>query len=443
MSPQVFAKPPDGGWGWMVVLAAFCQSALVFGVLRSFGVFFVEFVAHFQESSSSTSWITSVSIATLMCGSPLATGLGKRFGERPVAMLGGFLSGFGLLLASFATSLAQLYVFIGLLTGVGGALIFAPSLSLVARYFDRRRAVANAVAFSGAGIATLGFSPLFQLLVDGYGWRGGLLILSGMVFNLVVCGALLRPLRLATEETKDEGSLEPPSRGQRLVLLFGLNLLVHRDFLIFSGAGMLIICGYFIPFAHLVPHAREMGLDEYQAAFLVSAVGISDIVGRVLAGGLAAWTSLRLVHNLAIWTVLTGLSLLVVPLGRSYAAMMAISVGYGFLASAVIPLKFSSLVEIVGTEQIMGAIGLIHMLESFEALVGPPLSGWIRDRTGSYNASFLAAGAFVTAGGLAFLMLPGFFSLRPPASPQKLDFPEGEKPEDSPDPNHRNRLYSA
>ncbi|XP_062840614.1 monocarboxylate transporter 13-like [Anolis carolinensis] len=418
MSPRVFSKPPDGGWGWMVVLAAFCQSALVFGVVRSFGVFFVEFVAHFQESSSSTSWITSVCIATLMCGSPLATGLGKRFGERPVAMLGGFLSGFGLLLASIATSLAQLYLFIGLLTGVGGALIFAPSLSLVARYFDRRRAVANAVAFSGAGIAALGFSPLFQLLVDSYGWRGGLQIVSGMVFNLVVCGALLRPLRLATEETK--ASPEVPGRGRRLVLLFGLDLLLHRDFLIFSGAGMLITCGYFIPFAHLVPHAREMGLDEYQAAFLVSAVGVSDIVGRVLAGGLAGWTSLRLVHSLAIWTVLTGLSLLAVPLGRSYVAMMAISVAYGFLASAVIPLKFSSLVEIVGTEQLMGAIGLIHMLESLEALVGPPLSGWIRDWTGSYNASFLAGGAFVTGGGLVLLMLPGFFSFRPPASPKKL-----------------------
>ncbi|KAH0626098.1 hypothetical protein JD844_000848 [Phrynosoma platyrhinos] len=379
MSSRILSKPPDGGWGWMVVLAAFVQSALVFGVIRSFGVFLVEFMAYFEEPSGTTSWITSVTVATLMFGSPLASGLGKKFGERPLAIIGGFLSGFGFLLASFATSLAQLYVFIGLLT-----------------------AVANALVFSGSGIASLVFSPFFQFLVESYGWRGALLIVAGMVFNLVVCGALLRPLNLATDDTK----------------------------------GMFIITGYFIPFAHLVPHAREQGFDEYQAAFLVSAVGISDIVGRIISGGLAGWSSLRLVHNYTMWAVLTSVSLLVVPLGHSYVAMVAISICYGFVASAVIPLKFSSLVEIVGMDQIMGAIGLIHMMESVGALAGPPLSGWIHDVTGSYNASFLTSGAFIAAGSLGLLLLPGFFACHPTSSPKHPKHPEGHKLEGSPDLNH-------
>lgn len=63
------AEPPDGGWGWMVVLAAFFQSALVFGVLRSFGVFFVEFVAAFEEQAARVSWITSIGIAVQQFGS--------------------------------------------------------------------------------------------------------------------------------------------------------------------------------------------------------------------------------------------------------------------------------------------------------------------------------------------------------------------------------------
>lgn len=63
------AEPPDGGWGWMVVLSAFFQSALVFGVLRSFGVFFVEFVAAFEEQAARVSWITSIGIAMQQFGS--------------------------------------------------------------------------------------------------------------------------------------------------------------------------------------------------------------------------------------------------------------------------------------------------------------------------------------------------------------------------------------
>lgn len=59
----------DGGWGWMVVLAGFVQSALVFGVIRSFGVIFVEFVAYFQASSSTISWVISLGVAVLQFAS--------------------------------------------------------------------------------------------------------------------------------------------------------------------------------------------------------------------------------------------------------------------------------------------------------------------------------------------------------------------------------------
>ncbi|XP_060112471.1 monocarboxylate transporter 13-like [Heteronotia binoei] len=430
MKPHVpSSEPPDGGWGWMIALAAFLQSALIFGVIRSFGVFFVEFMAYFGEPSTTVSWISSVTVAVLMFSSPLASALGAQYGERAVGVVGGFLSGLGLFLASLATSLVQLYLFIGLLTGFGGALIVSPSLALVARYFKRRRALANALVFSGAGISTLAFSPLFQFLVDTYGWRGALLIVSGMVFHLVVCGALLRPLPLAQKDTL--GALEEESRWGRLASLFGLRLFCHRAFMIFCGSGMLITAGYFMPFIHLVPHARETGFDEYQAAFLVSAVGMADIAGRVTAGCLANCGPLRLVHHLTLWTSLTGVSLLVVPLGRSYILLVAISIAYGFLASAIIPLKFSTLMEIVGPDQIMGAIGLIHLMESFGALAGPPLSGWIRDMTGSYTASFQAAGSILMVGALVLVALPNYLPCLP-AAPLKQ--PEGCKEEPDPSP---------
>lgn len=101
----------------MVVLAAFFQSALVFGVLRSFGVFFVEFVAAFEEQAARVSWITSIGIAVQQFGSPVGSALSTKFGPRPVVMAGAILAALGMLLASFATSLTHLYLSIGLLSG--------------------------------------------------------------------------------------------------------------------------------------------------------------------------------------------------------------------------------------------------------------------------------------------------------------------------------------
>ncbi|CAM4690252.1 unnamed protein product [Lepidochelys olivacea] len=406
--PVVHPQPPDGGWGWMVVLAAFFQSALVFGVIRSFGVFFMEFVGYFGELAGQVSWITSIGIAVQQFASPVGSALSTQYGARPVVMAGGVLSGLGMFLASFATSLTHLYLSIGLLSGFGWALVFTPSVASVARYFKKRRTFATGLAFTGVGLSSFAFSPLFQLLVDTYAWRGALLVVAGMSFNLVVCGALIRPLTLK-EDLAGAGDPGGSCLG-KLSTLFGLPLLFHWPFMRFVLAVTLINTGYFIPYVHLVARARELGFDEYQAAFLMSVAAVADLCGRLLSGWLADCRVFNLSHILVAWTSLTGISLALLPLGRSYPLLMAIGICYGFFSGALTPVVFSILPEIVGIRQIFGSMGLLQMMESIGGLLGAPFSGWLRDTTGDYTASFLAAGAFLLSGSLVLVTLPNFFS---------------------------------
>uniref|UniRef100_A0A674K793 Major facilitator superfamily (MFS) profile domain-containing protein n=1 Tax=Terrapene triunguis TaxID=2587831 RepID=A0A674K793_9SAUR len=403
MEPPILPEPPDGGWGWLVALAVFLESGLIFGVIRSFGVFFVEFVGHFGELVGCVSWVTSITIAILLFASPVGTALSTQYGARPVVMAGGFLSGLGMFLASFATSLTHLYLSIGLLSGSGHA---CPLLQT------------TAVAFSGPGLSSLAFTPLFQFLVDSYGWRGGLMIVAGMTFHLVACGALLHPLALA----EDLALAQAPQRSWlvKLSSLLGLALLSSRPFLSFAVASLLMNLGHLVPFAHLVPHAHEMGFDEYQAASLVSVMGATDLCGRLVAGWLDARRVFCLLHSLTLWTLLTGVMLLLVPFGHTYPILMGTDICYGFLASAVIPLKFSSLVEIVGTGRIVEATGLVNLLESFGALAGPPLSGFLRDVTGSYTGSFIASGTFLMAEGLVLFTVPNFCSCSTASPPSQV-----------------------
>ncbi|KAM3823908.1 monocarboxylate transporter 13-like [Vipera latastei] len=401
----VVPAPPDGGWGWVVVLAAFLQSALVFGVLRSFGVFFVKFVDHFQELSGRISWITSIGIAVQQFASPVGTALSSHYGARPVIMVGGFLSGLGLLLASFATQLVHLYLSIGLLSGFGWALVFTPSVASVARYFKRRRTLATSLALTGVCISSFAFSPLFQFLVDAYAWRGGLMIVAGMSFNLVVCGALIRPLTLKEDLSGEK--LTGPCR-KTVSNLFGLHLLSHCSFMRYVVAITLVNTGYFIPYVHLVARAQELDFDTYQAAFLMSLAAVADLCGRLFSGWLGSCRSPRLMHLLVACTSLTGVSLLLIAWGRTYPLLVAISLGYGFFSGALTPVVFSIVPEIVGIENIFSAMGLLQMIESVGGLLGSPLSGWLRDLTGNYAASFLAAGSFLLAGSLVLLTVPSF-----------------------------------
>ncbi|XP_072114569.1 monocarboxylate transporter 13 isoform X2 [Mobula birostris] len=385
MGTKVRNEAPDGGWGWMIVVSAFIQSALVFGVIRSFGVFFVAFKDHFSEAASTVSWITSMAVAIQQFCSPVASALSNYFGARLVVMLGGSIASLGLIFASLATNLVHLYLSIGLLSGFGWALVFTPSIAAISRYFTKRRTLAMGLAFTGVGISSFAFSPLFQYLLDEYGWQGALLIIAGMMLNLLACGALIRPLTLKEDLAllqRPGASLSHcPAFCQTITDLLDLTLFQHVPFLTFVLVITLINTGYFVPYFHLVAHTRSIGFSEYQAAFLMSATAVSDLVGRLLSGWFADRRSMRLVHILALWTSLTGVSLIVIPFGRTYVLLMLIGIAYGFFSGALTPVVFSLLPEIVGIGRIYGALGLLQMLESVGGLLGAPISDFFLPAT--------------------------------------------------------------
>lgn len=53
-------KIPDGGWGWLVVMASFLINMISDGVGYTFGLLYVEFLNEFGASKSATSWIGSL-----------------------------------------------------------------------------------------------------------------------------------------------------------------------------------------------------------------------------------------------------------------------------------------------------------------------------------------------------------------------------------------------
>ncbi|XP_066294445.1 monocarboxylate transporter 13-like [Branchiostoma lanceolatum] len=203
--PVRYTRPLDGGWGWAVVLAVFMIGACSLGVIRSFGVFLEEFTTQFDQSATATSLVISVCLGLTFGGTLLGVMLSARFGFRPVAMAGGVLAAVGCILTYFSTSIVHLYITVGVMAGLGSSLAMFPSLSLVGKYFDKKRAIANGIAFAGVGVGNIAFPPLFTYLIEEYGWRGSFLIAAGVMLNITAFAALLRPIHLPESE-----SLPPP-----------------------------------------------------------------------------------------------------------------------------------------------------------------------------------------------------------------------------------------
>lgn len=384
-------------WSVVLLLSCFLQAGLVFGTLRSFGIFFPEFVDYFGSAASSVSWVTSCAVAVQQLMSPLGCALALQFGYRRVVVLGGFLSSLGMFFASFSSDLYQLYLSIGVVSGLGWALIFSPSMAAVTSSFSRRRTLATGFVLTGCGVFSFALTPLLQFLVETFSWRGAMLLLSGVTLHSVPCGALLRPV-----------SAEPPNPPQRS-FLWGWELLRDWSFLRYCLAITLINAAYFVPYLHLVAHMRVRGVGERQAAMLMSLVGIADVIGRLFAGWLADLTPKRILLHLSFWTGLTALVLGLLPLAFHALEMGAAAVAYGFCAGALTPGVFSCVPRVVGTEKVLPAIGLLQMVESVGGLLGPPVSGWLRDWTGDFSISFIICGVFLILGAIIILTLPGVF----------------------------------
>ena len=74
-------------------------------------------------------------------------------------------------------------------------MVFGNSLSMIPKYFERRRALASGLAVSGSSIGQFVVPPLLRYLLDVFGFRGAMLIYGALLLHLCLCGSTYRPLR--------------------------------------------------------------------------------------------------------------------------------------------------------------------------------------------------------------------------------------------------------
>lgn len=134
---------PDGGWGWVIVGASFFAHMIADGCGFSFGVLFGELLEVFKESKSRTAWVGSLFVSIpAVCG-PIAGALTTRYGCRNTTMAGGLIAGLGCLASAYVTSIDQLCLTFGIISGFGLSLVLVPSVIVVAFNFEKKRALAT------------------------------------------------------------------------------------------------------------------------------------------------------------------------------------------------------------------------------------------------------------------------------------------------------------
>ncbi|XP_045175751.2 uncharacterized protein LOC123536544 isoform X2 [Mercenaria mercenaria] len=186
--------PVDKGWAWVVLAGCVLEITIYGGIMRSFGIFFIQFQLRFNSSTYETAVMGLVQNATLSIFSVFVMTIGlQKFSSRVSVFAGGVFTVAGFLLTAFTADISVFYFGQGFLCGLGMSLIHAPELAIIGAYFNKHKAVANGIFTGGAEIGGLIFAPVIVKLFDKYQYTGAMLIVSGLLMHICVGALLMRP----------------------------------------------------------------------------------------------------------------------------------------------------------------------------------------------------------------------------------------------------------
>lgn len=379
-------------YGYLIVGLAFIIMFVLWGAFYAFGIFFKPILKEFGWTRAMTAGAFSLCSIVQGLLSIAMGGLTDKFGARLVMTLCGLFLGVGYLLMSQLSVIWQLYLFFGAIVGAGMGGSFTPLMSVVARWFMKRRSTMTGIVAAGTGFGTLIAPPVVSRLVSSYGWRVSYVILGGIVLGIVVvCAQFIRhePARMGQAAYGDDGEREKVLNQDFKELSLREAIYTRQFWTLFGMVFSLGFCVFAI-MVHIAPHAAEIGISTTSAANILATIGGASILGKVLLGKTADRIGNRRTFIIGFILMLAALFMVLPTKGELMLYLFAVVYGFGF--GGCIASESPIVAELFG----LSSHGLILGVISFSFLLGgafgPFLFGFIFDITGSYQWGFLACG---------------------------------------------------
>ena len=391
--------------GWWVVAGAFLCMLTGYAVAYSFAAFFGALESEFGARRGETALVFSISaFLYFLLGFPAGL-IADRTGPRPVVVGGLLLIAVGLVAASQATSLWQVYAGYGLGVGVGIGLSYVPSVAAVQRWFVRRRGAASGIAVAGIGVGTLVGAPLAHHLIAGIGWRQTYLVLAAVtVLGAVVSGALVRSAPERYGLTPDGDPPHPSGAGALPAgLTLGEAVRSGPFWSIYVGA-LLMSFGLFAPFVHLVPYAADVGLGEAFGVLLIVLLGVGSTVGRFLFSSVTGWLGRK--PSFGLMYLGAAAMLVMWTMSTSAPALIVFALVFGAFYGGFVAIAPSLAADYFGGRALGSVIGALYSGVAFGALLGSPVAGYAYDFFGSYTGAVLAVAALCIVSFAITLLTP-------------------------------------
>ncbi|KAJ7191323.1 major facilitator superfamily domain-containing protein [Mycena pura] len=376
----------------LLLLAGFMMIFHIIGINTSFGIFQARPDFYTSDGSNIPSARKNDALVSLVgtIGSGLTWSGGifvnpimARFENvKLITFIGTAVMSLGLLLASYSSTLWQLFLTQGLLYGLGSSFYYFPIMSIAPAYFDRHRGFAMGCILSGAGVGGLVMAPVLQVLLDRYGVHTALRILAAWNFAIGLPVAAVVRRRGAFNRSADAARTR-------------VNMaLVKRRTFVYQALGALFqAAGNVIPLYYMTSYAVSVLSYSRSTGSLLLAVnsGVNS-VARIAMGILA--DSVGRQNTLICGALLSSLAVFALWYDAARERFIAFVVVYGIYAGGYNALIPTTITEIYGVENYARVNGSIYFVRGLGSLLGAPIAGLI---LGSHTRGGTAPGADLRA----------------------------------------------
>jgi sugar phosphate permease len=381
-------------YAWIVAAITTLALMITAGVRAAPGVLIVPLESEFGWDRASISLAVAVSILVFGLGGPLSGGLVDRYGPRRAMVLGTLLIVLGLAPMLVMESIGQLYLFWGLLVGLGtGAVGNVLGATVAHRWFRSYRGVVVGLFSAASSAGALIFLPSLMALTLAAGWRsaiGLLAVASGLMLIPILAFMRDRPESIGLQPV---GAVAEPSATERAEDARVTPLreaLKRRDYWLLMGS--FFICGYTsngLVGTHLIPHAVEHGFTEVTAASAVALMGMMNVVGTLSSG----WLSDRFDNRklLAAYYGFRALSLAALPFILDVPMLFVFAIVYGLDWIATVPPTANLTATLYGRASLGTLYGWIFFAHMLGAALAAYMGGVFYQVLGDYHLMFISA----------------------------------------------------
>lgn len=368
--------------GWIIVLAGMGIN-LAFGVLYSWSIFAktltdLEGWTKTQSSIPYTTAIFFFALTMIPAGK-----LQDKYGGRLIASVGGILTGLGLILASFFTSVLGLCFAFGILAGSGIGIGYAAATPSAVKWFpESKKGIITGIVVSGFGLSTLYMAPLTNFLIIKYGIFSSFRML-GVSFLIIVTGLAQFFKEPESSSIEKEIIKEPFTNDFNWREMLKTKQFIQLWIMLASGAlGGLMIIGHLSKIAFIQ-------LDRDIGFILVALTAIFNAAGRPISGIIS--DKIGRVKTMMILSISQGIIFLLLGSFNTFftllfgAAVITFTYGGNF---AVYP---SAISDLFGKKNFGVNYGVLFSAWGIGGVAGPLIAGKIADAAGSYTPAYIIA----------------------------------------------------